>query len=690
MKKFLKLITLVFCFSTFAFGQEQTPPDDEIIRISSKLVLVDALVTDKNGNQVTDLKPEDFELLQDGKAQEITNFSYVNGENKLSAAAAASGKKSLPLPPVSGRSAAGRIITFVIDDGNCLATPEGLEIARDGVRKFIGEQMLANDRVAIYRTRGGSNLLQMYTSNKEVLRRIVGKVRWFPSACGSAFEAAKNDTLDGTSRTFDNDSTKRFKADISNQERNNQVKGSLGVLEFLIDRLKPLPQRKVVFFVSEGIPIPLDPKETTVFDALRVVADKASRASVVFYTISEKGLTVPGMMTAQDETSGDIGEARIEEERSLNSGLGFLADQTGGRFVRNKNFIDADIRNILQTENGYYLLGYQPADGTFDGKDFHKIQVKLKRGDLRISSRKGFFGRDDEKRQTKNKTAESPLYQAISSPFQENNIDIRLTTLVGGDAKTGNYVRALFHINGADLTFADEANGGKKVVLDVVAVLLDEKGKVVEELNRTYPIRIPAAGVETVKRNGLDYSTDLPVKKPGFYSFRLAVRDETSKRLASAGDYVEILDAKKRNFAVANLLTTDITKDGKPLVPKIRQTESAFAPVYTTTVPAIRQYRAGAPFAYIYDVYNAETDKSNNQPKLTVQYRLFRNGALLVEGKEKTVEIESQIDASSIRGYGFLKLNENAEVGEYILQLIVNDRIAGKTSTQWIDFEVVK
>ena len=698
MKKALFVLPffLIFIFTFSVFSQTPTPEQqtDEVIRISSKLVLVDTLVLDKNGNQVTDLSAEDFEIFQDGKPQEITNFSYVSGEKGISAPKSNPNKKALPLPPISVRSNQGRIITFVLDDGNCLASPEGMATARDGMKKFINEQMLPDDKVAIYRTRGGSSLLQMYTSNKEVLKRVVNKVSWFPSGCGSAFEATRNDStakiITGEGKkSFESEDDKKFKEDVANIERNNYVRGSLGVLGFVIDRLQTLPQRKIVFFVSEGIPI--NQRDSTILDGLREIADKAIRSSVVFYTMSQKGLTIPGMFEARDEIADDsIAEARIQEERSLNDGLSYLAYQTGGKFIRNRNFLETGIKEVLNTEKGYYLIGYQPDDDTFKGKDFHRIEVRLKRDDLRISSRKGFYGREEKETRPKYKNVNSPLYQAIASPFQENGMDIRLTTLVGNDAKSGNYIRALFHINGQDLTFTDEPNGMKKVTLDVVAVTLDEKGKVIEEFNRTYPIRIPERGVETVRQNGLDYSTDLPIEKPGFYSFRLAVRDEKSKRLASVGDYVEVPNLKKDKFFISGLLTTDITKDGKPLIPKNRSAEAAFAPVFLTTIPSIRQYKAGLPFAYIYNIYNAELDKVSNQPKLTTQFRLYKDGKLLVEGKEKPVEFENQPDISRIQDYGFLRLNENAEAGEYILQLIIKDTLAKKTSTQWIDFEVIK
>jgi VWFA-related protein len=694
-------LTLFFLFSTFAFAQTPQPtaspklPDDdkEIIRISSDLILVDALVLDKDGKQVINLSAEDFEVLQDGKPQKIINFGYVNPAatvQNTETSKTRTDKKSPPLPPFSIRSNQGRVITFVIDDGNCLATQEGLEIARDGMKKFINEQMLPDDKVAIYRTRGGSSLLQLYTSNKEVLKRTVAKVNWIPTACGSAFDPARINSNESKE-------DKEFRKDNENYDRDNQVVGTVGVLNFVVDRLKNLPQRKIVFFLSEGVQMTFGSRGR---EALREVADKASRSSVVIYTMSNKGLTIPGLLTAQDEidpgiTGGtdkteDVRQERLDEERSLNDGLAYLAYTTGGEFIRGRNFLDTSIKKILSKETGYYLIGYQPENETFNGKDFHKIEVRVKRPELKISSRKGFYGRADAVAKTKNKTSESPLYQAIASPFQENGMELRLTTMVGNDATEGSFIRAIFHVKGEDLTFTDEADGAKKVVLDVVAVTLDEKGKVIDEFNRTYPIRIPKQGVQTVLQNGLDYSTDMPIKKSGFYSFRLAIRDNNSKRLGSAGDFVEIPDFKKGNFFMSGLITTALTNDGKPLLPKARPANSAFAPVFITSVPSIRQYPAGGVLAYSYNVYNAKLDPATKKPKLTTQLRLYKNGKLLIEGKETPAEIEAQSDLSRIQDYGLFRLNPNAETGEYILQMIVKDTIAEKTVSQWIDFEVVR
>ena len=79
-------LTVVFFALTLAVAGQNpnpTPPpseDDDVVKITTTLIQLDVVVTDKDGKPVTDLKPEDFRVYQDGKLREITNFSYVNSE----------------------------------------------------------------------------------------------------------------------------------------------------------------------------------------------------------------------------------------------------------------------------------------------------------------------------------------------------------------------------------------------------------------------------------------------------------------------------------------------------------------------------------------------------------------------------------------------------------------------------------
>ena len=98
---------LIIPFSlAIALVLAQSPPaPDTVIRINVNLVQVDAVVTDSKDKPVTDLRREDFEILQDGKPQAITNFTFNNarpgGANPTPAAprAVTPTRGSVPPPP---------------------------------------------------------------------------------------------------------------------------------------------------------------------------------------------------------------------------------------------------------------------------------------------------------------------------------------------------------------------------------------------------------------------------------------------------------------------------------------------------------------------------------------------------------------------------------------------------------------
>src|SRR5262249_25212868 len=137
----------------------QTPqpaPPDTVIRINVNLVQVDAAVTDSSGKAVTDLKPEDFEVLQDGKRQSITNFSYISMRQQPSPAAPAARetpakKGAPPVPPARIKPEdIRRTMAMVVDDLGL--SFESMARVRQSLKKFVDTEMQPGDLVAIIRT----------------------------------------------------------------------------------------------------------------------------------------------------------------------------------------------------------------------------------------------------------------------------------------------------------------------------------------------------------------------------------------------------------------------------------------------------------------------------------------------------------------------------------------------------------
>ena len=130
-------------------SQKPTTPSskDEDVRITTNLVQIDAAVTDKKGKPVTDLSVEDFEIYEDGRQQNITNFSVVSGESgsasdNISASSSASSKAAsspgvaAPPPTVNlRREQIQRTIALVVDDLGL--SFESTAYVRNALRKFV-------------------------------------------------------------------------------------------------------------------------------------------------------------------------------------------------------------------------------------------------------------------------------------------------------------------------------------------------------------------------------------------------------------------------------------------------------------------------------------------------------------------------------------------------------------------------
>ena len=210
MKRYyLTGVMLFVVLVTSASGQKAEAPKerqntqqskDDVVRISVTLVQVDAVVTDEKGKQVTDLKPEDFQILEDGRSQRITNFSYIsNVSPKPAQPATPAGPPDKLAPPVPSRllrpDEIKRTMALVVDDLSM--SFESIAYTRYALKKFVDQQMQPGDLVAILRTGAGIGALQQFTSDKRQLYAAIERLRWNSWGVGGigAFGPISSDPL---------------------------------------------------------------------------------------------------------------------------------------------------------------------------------------------------------------------------------------------------------------------------------------------------------------------------------------------------------------------------------------------------------------------------------------------------------------------------------------------------------------
>jgi VWFA-related protein len=384
-------------------GQPGQPPVP--FRTGINVVRVDVLVTDNKGESVKDLKQEDFEVLEDGKPQKVDSFRYVQ---------------------VSGNPTEGELpkqIRTTFD--------EETELARDDVRLFV---IFYDD----YHVRRGSALgakepLTRFIRNNLGPMDVVGMM--YPLTAFSTIgytrnhEAVINEILRLDGRKHDYQPKNQFEEKYAyypaeTVERiRNQV--SLSALKTLVQGLGALREgRKTVILVSEGYSNYLPPslrdpvasmpgyqnpnrrgglagertqdeqmgeeraaffQNTDLLSDLREVFMAANRSNVAIYTLDPRGL-------AAFEYDIDQGVGQQRDKAGLDQGLNTLrtlAEETDGRAIINSNDLERGLKQMVKDASSYYLLAYTTQAPT-DGK-FHELKVRLKRKDLQVRSRKGFW-----------------------------------------------------------------------------------------------------------------------------------------------------------------------------------------------------------------------------------------------------------------------------------------------------------
>jgi len=419
MKRLFLALLLFIVVSLNASAQTPlpvaTPPenDDNVLKISTTLIQLDVVVTDKKGVPVTNLNPEDFEVYENVKKQNITNFSSVSIDDETTSNETVklppATKDSIPIPPVKLKAEqVRRIYALVVDD---LGLNFGSIVwVKDSLKKFVNEQMQEGDLVAIIRTGGGIGALQSFTSDKRQLLAAIEKIKWngngrsgintFEPLRPTHKEELKERVRDGEVRnTQGTQEESAFLREAEELRNENFSVGTLGSLNYIIRGMRDLPGRKAVMLFSEGFALTSSgrsdrvPKPNRTLNAMRVLADLANRSSVILYTLDPRGLVEPGMFSAEDDvmdnSAGYALKGRENRERDFNESqhsLRYLAYETGGFPFVNQNDLNLGMRRVIADQSSYYLLGYQPDAETFDPKKnkFNDLEVKVKRPGLKV------------------------------------------------------------------------------------------------------------------------------------------------------------------------------------------------------------------------------------------------------------------------------------------------------------------
>jgi len=591
MKRFVVQITVLVVLAGALVAQQPSPPPKEpglVVHVTTRMVLVDTVVLDKEGHPVQGLKADDFTVTEDGVRQRLASFS-----ERISEPANPAPPPVLPphvttnRPVMTQANAENGTVAVLLLDG--LNTPPQDQIyVKQQMLRFLARQYDPNTKLAVIALTSKLTVLQDFTQDPLLLRAALdrylaetpavarsGGQMETPSASvpppivnlpaqatggptGSGPDPGLPATLaaGGSNASIFEDIAymmDRFERESENFARDTRISTTLSALEQIARFISGQSGRKVLLWFSTGFPFSVVGDSPSAMEAERDYGDQIRRtinllndAHVATYTIDAGGL-VPSSL-GDPSLSGRDSEGKvhlgIDANRALSSesfqrfsthdALETIARDTGGRYFGNANDLDHAIQSALRESSSYYMLGYYPSNKKWGGK-FRQIKLQVDRPGTQLRYRRGYF-------------ALNP------SDWRKDNGERTLTTALAANSLPSTEVtfmaRALppqpdsdtvveFAIDPSTLSFQTEAGNLHHCTLQFEIQAFTPEGKRVKAEVQTAEASLPQPTYERVSKQALPMQVPIRLA-PGKYILRLGVRDNATGLFGTADLALEV------------------------------------------------------------------------------------------------------------------------------------------------------
>jgi VWFA-related protein len=701
----------------YPLGAQQQPEDQEAkFKVEANTVIVDVIVTDKNGKVVRGLKKEEFRVLEDEKEQTVTSFIEpappTADENPAAQTAAIQ---------TSSRNQ-NQFITVVLDLGD--NQQASIVKSCEAVLRYLQKVKTDDSSVAIYYVDHGLQLALPFSSDLRDIASALNEIshqvsrgrlsgsdradiqeqinelfaKAYPASRYGSIGGQTSDVTGPGARSGPADTfTAQYKREIDTlraylkTQNTFQARAVFVALRALALSYSDLPGRKNIVFFSEGFNFSSDARQE-----LDAVIEAANRANVSFYVIDPAGLvsgssaasrwganTRAAQMTEIAEEGIDQrgGESKFDRIRDVGTEtetltqLGVLADATGGLLVKNTNDLAPALKKVLEDSRSFYMLGYSPAERITNGS-FRKIKVTTVSGDYKLRYRKGYWAvpRTAGVGMTPMQAhlfsaARQGLLRSDSSPTVKASIAL---------ARDGKYYAPVsVAVPVQMLPKKSELNSGKGMTL--IAFGYDDKGDIVSGYERHWDVTRPEKFREgaTVTMQG-----QLAVQR--LEPLRVQAIVQSPNGRFNIGEARVDLDAKaKETPALSSVILTNDAEASKCDDPSEALCVGA---VHLRQPVEFTFPKSSKLFAYITSA-DLNLDAGTKQPRVAAEF-------VIISGEKKLGSVPLQnIQASPgpVPGSVFFmaRLNLNAlPTGKYTLVATVHDLVRNTSSSQKTEFSL--
>jgi VWFA-related protein len=454
------LVLVVLASGQFGHAQQssQSPATAHApvptLNVTSRLVLVDVVVTDKNGNPVTNLTKDDFAVYEDKAPQRVVSFEppslHILPAGSVAVSFNPDEPKSFGQSPVT---------ILVLDELNTHF--EDSSFAVRSVKQYLDARssLLAQPTTLMLVSDNKFLVLQNFTRDRDLLLK------------------ALHDQSVHYAWKLEGDKSIGY----GSVERLDQ---SLSALEQIAQATARIQGRKNLVWVGQGFPS-IDPSELAtkdqdlINDTIQHVTDVLLDTRVTLYAV-DPTTTAAGMVEITDPTQLEFaqaaGDSFVSNANPFGSQLDFdrLGPVTGGRVIRSMNDIDKQIANSVDLGSKFYTIGYSPANSSSAPRQYRNIRVVCLRAGLTVTARNGYYTTPPASQNSKG-TLTYDLNTAALSSIPLTALKVTVEPAKSETASAGTYV---VHVDASTLTWHSTNEGTSTTKVAVLVVGLSSKNKI--------------------------------------------------------------------------------------------------------------------------------------------------------------------------------------------------------------------
>ena len=535
------------------------------LKVPVEVVVVNTIVTDREGNPITGLTVDDFEVYENRKKQAIQSFSqesYQNTQVSMKWAGAADAEE--PAQPPGPEKP--RLLSLVIDD---LTFPPTGSLNRTikAIRDFVERGLRAENYVSILTASGG--YFVPFTQDKELLLEEIDQLHkkldfssplrrpgcitltdaqaeeielfgTLPNSRGLEIATAEAEECGvGESAIVSNEiAIERFVRNMATQQMAHQrhrIRRLLDVLRTHIRSLGPVEAQKSLVLLSGGF------LHRSLRYELERVIDMALKTGLIFNTVRSSGLEAPAMYDAgQDITvSSSLRLSKSfltrQDRRQKAVALDYLSKATGGIYFKDNNDLLAGLRKVVDQQFTFYVLSYATPPKKPNGR-YYKIRVRVSRPGVRVTHRKGFYA--PKERLSPEERTKRELLEAMQAPTNLREIPLQMSYHSSRLDQDTHQLEIVTRIGFQDLPFQVE-EGKRLNQIHLTVVAFDEEEEYVGGDEKAWDFKLGESSYNALLQSGLTSKVVLKVP-PGQYQVKIAARESLNAGLGSLRQTVEV------------------------------------------------------------------------------------------------------------------------------------------------------